>query len=235
MYPIGMDELEISGRRYISSRRAAKEHKYHSDYIGQLIRGGKVEGQKVGRAWYVDAESLATYLSKEKGTGALSVEEMVLPVVEKKVPEIAAELEPVEPTATVVAAVEEDRPYHVALHVEEPTLEKIFVETNEEKKKSFFQPKHKPTLVYLTDDEPTLPRLVKQEIVVPEDIHKHKDVEVIEEQLHTPMRRHTAMRAVALAGVGLFVLVAVAGTSVMFSTKMVVEEGKPASVGISFR
>ena len=57
-----MDELEISGRRYISSRRAAKEHHYHADYIGQLIRSGKVGGQKVGRTWYVDAASLATYL-----------------------------------------------------------------------------------------------------------------------------------------------------------------------------
>jgi hypothetical protein len=60
-----MDELEISGRRYISSARAAKEHKYHSDYIGQLVRGGRVAGQKVGRAWYVDAESLKDYLKKE--------------------------------------------------------------------------------------------------------------------------------------------------------------------------
>src|ERR1700733_13218119 len=60
-----MDELEISGKRYISSARAAKEHKYHSDYIGQLVRGKKVAGQKVGRAWYVDAESLAEYLGKE--------------------------------------------------------------------------------------------------------------------------------------------------------------------------
>jgi hypothetical protein len=60
-----MDELEISGRRYISSVRAAKEHKYHADYIGQLVRGGKVVGQKVGRAWYVDADSLSEYLGKE--------------------------------------------------------------------------------------------------------------------------------------------------------------------------
>ena len=62
-----MDELEISGKRYISTRRAAKEHKYHSDYIGQLIRAGKVEGQKVGRSWYVIADSLAEYLGKESG------------------------------------------------------------------------------------------------------------------------------------------------------------------------
>ena len=60
-----MDELEISGKRYISTKRAAKEHKYHADYIGQLVRGKKVVGQKVGRSWYVDAESLAEYLDAE--------------------------------------------------------------------------------------------------------------------------------------------------------------------------
>ena len=53
-----MDELEISGRRYISSRRAAKENRYHMDYIGQLIRAGRIVGSKVGRTWYVDEESL---------------------------------------------------------------------------------------------------------------------------------------------------------------------------------
>jgi len=63
-----MDELEISGKRYISSRRAAKEHGYHSDYIGQLIRGGKVVGQKVGRSWYVEEASLIAYFSAEKTT-----------------------------------------------------------------------------------------------------------------------------------------------------------------------
>lgn len=59
-----MDELEISGKRYISTRRAAREHGYHSDYMGQLIRGKKVAGQKVGRAWYIEEDSLNAYLGK---------------------------------------------------------------------------------------------------------------------------------------------------------------------------
>ena len=61
-----MDELEISGTRYISSRRAAKEYGYHSDYIGQLIRAKKVLGTKVGRAWYVGEDSLCAHLGVEK-------------------------------------------------------------------------------------------------------------------------------------------------------------------------
>jgi hypothetical protein len=59
-----MDELEISGKRYISTRRAAREHGYNSDYMGQLIRGKKVKGQKVGRSWYIEEGSLAAYLGK---------------------------------------------------------------------------------------------------------------------------------------------------------------------------
>lgn len=59
-----MDELEISGKRYISTRRAAREHGYHSDYMGQLVRGKKVAGQKVGRSWYIEEESLKVYLGK---------------------------------------------------------------------------------------------------------------------------------------------------------------------------
>lgn len=61
-----MDELEIAGQRYLSTRRAGKEHKYHSDYIGQLIRSGKVIGKKVGRSWYVQEQSLNAYLSGEQ-------------------------------------------------------------------------------------------------------------------------------------------------------------------------
>lgn len=62
-----MDELEIGGKRYLSSRRAAKEHRYHIDYIGQLIRAGRVTGKKVGRSWYVEENSLNTYLKQEAG------------------------------------------------------------------------------------------------------------------------------------------------------------------------
>jgi hypothetical protein len=66
MEPV-MDELMISGKRFVSSRRAAKEYHYHSDYIGQLIRSNKIVGQKVGHNWYVSASSLAAYMRKKDG------------------------------------------------------------------------------------------------------------------------------------------------------------------------
>lgn len=57
-----MDSLEIEGKEYISARRAAREHGYVADYIGQLIRNGKIQGKKVGRSWYVESDSLNAYI-----------------------------------------------------------------------------------------------------------------------------------------------------------------------------
>lgn len=87
-----MDELEISGKRYISTRRAAREHGYHSDYMGQLIRGKKVEGQKVGRAWYIDEASLAIYLGK-----ATQPEQQVPPAQPERLEQQVRLEQPVQP------------------------------------------------------------------------------------------------------------------------------------------
>lgn len=107
-----MDELEISGKRYISSVRAAKEHKYHSDYIGQLIRGGKVVGQKVGRAWYVEAKSLAEYLGKEvpaRGPVAKKVKPEPIAVEEKiPAPAIASKIKEFEEAESEAADLADD-------------------------------------------------------------------------------------------------------------------------------
>lgn len=49
-----MEELEIQGRKYISSKRASELTGYAKDYIGQLARSEKVPASRVGRAWYVE-------------------------------------------------------------------------------------------------------------------------------------------------------------------------------------
>lgn len=99
-----MEELQISGRRYISSRRVAKEHGYHTDYIGQLIRGGKIVGQKVGRAWYVDAESFDAYLGKE---GAAMPEPVAKTAAKQPIIEVVKE-EIVKPVVEVLAEKEDE-------------------------------------------------------------------------------------------------------------------------------
>ncbi len=114
-YTSRMDELQISGRRYISSRRLAKENGYTADYLGQLIRGGKISGQKVGRAWYVDAESFEAYLGKE---GAPLRAETSAPAPE-----------PVEAPAEEV--IEEEEQEEVAASVETPEAAEVAEEVAE--------------------------------------------------------------------------------------------------------
>src|SRR3989344_7100212 len=144
-----MDELMISGRLFLSSLRAAREHGYHSDYIGQLIRGGKVKGQKVGRAWYVDAESLATYLGKE----TLSAQEVRVVPEEKMILEPEIVEKKVEAKETVGGDPEE---YHIpivkAVEIKEPVT---IISTSDEKKKR--------GLTYVADDSPLLPEIRKKQ------------------------------------------------------------------------
>lgn len=63
-----MDELEIQGKKYISSKRASELTGYAKDYVGQLARGGKVAGTRVGRAWYVDEVSILAIAGSEHPT-----------------------------------------------------------------------------------------------------------------------------------------------------------------------
>lgn len=112
-----MDELQISGKRFISARRIARENGYTSDYIGQLIRGGKITGQKVGRAWYVDAASFDKYLGSETPspaeTSAPNIEEAPvaqLAVADEKTEEAALS----ESEVVVVAEEKEEAPIVVA-------------------------------------------------------------------------------------------------------------------------
>ena len=52
-YTIGMDEILIGEKKYVSSKLAAKATGYAKDYIGQLCREGRVPARLVGRGWYV--------------------------------------------------------------------------------------------------------------------------------------------------------------------------------------
>jgi len=52
------DIFILEGKKYISSRRASEISDYDPDYIGQLCRAGKLDCQRVGRAWFITEESL---------------------------------------------------------------------------------------------------------------------------------------------------------------------------------
>ncbi|MBP9757568.1 MAG: helix-turn-helix domain-containing protein [Candidatus Pacebacteria bacterium] len=55
------DELELHGKTYVSSKKAAESTGYARDYIGQLSRGGLIDAERVGGLWYVSMESLQNY------------------------------------------------------------------------------------------------------------------------------------------------------------------------------
>lgn len=58
-----MDEIVVAQNKYISSKRASRLTGYAQDYIGQLVRLGKVNATKVGKAWFVDEAGLMRHIS----------------------------------------------------------------------------------------------------------------------------------------------------------------------------
>lgn len=60
------DEMVIEGKTYISSKRAAQISGYAQDYIGQLARGGAIDGQRVGGLWFVNLDSIQDHQTKSE-------------------------------------------------------------------------------------------------------------------------------------------------------------------------
>ena len=59
--------METKNEEFISLREAAKISGYAPDYIGQLIRSGKLEGRQVfsNVAWMTTEDALLAYLAKD--------------------------------------------------------------------------------------------------------------------------------------------------------------------------
>ena len=72
-------------KNYISLKEAAKMSGYSPDYIGQLIRAGKIAGKQVysNISWVTTEEAILEYLQKEKkgkaslGGGTYKVKDLV--------------------------------------------------------------------------------------------------------------------------------------------------------------
>ena len=50
---------------YISLKDAASISGYHSDYIGALVRSGKIQGKKNGNKWTVSESQVRNHFSKK--------------------------------------------------------------------------------------------------------------------------------------------------------------------------
>lgn len=57
-------------QKLITTVQAAQLTGYHRDYIRRLVSSGKVKGERLGRDWLVDQQSLMTHLKAMEKAGA---------------------------------------------------------------------------------------------------------------------------------------------------------------------
>ncbi len=253
-----MDELEIDGKKYLSSKRAAREHKYHIDYIGQLIRAGKVVGKKVGRSWYVEAESLRSYLAAESAAPQTPVQASqpqahtpvahAQPIVSLRDPSPS----PFEPVRTETVEVEERV---VMTRQEEPEYSApVSRQTIYEEPMRSVQsaPAHKPaTLTYIEDTEPMLPALngrirsnadfvaipmrkIAEPEATEEEIYEEEAPKVIvHERKVRKIFSFGKIQTLAIIAVVMLALAALGST--LLATSIRVVDGGTASVGFTIK
>lgn len=225
-----MDELEISGKRYISSRRAAKDNGYTQDYVGQLIRSGKVKGQKVGRAWYVDVQSFEEYLQSESQQS----QPVQLEQSEQREQNIKTELEP-EPTPSLRSDLDESEPKVEPPDVvpqEEQLAAPIHITIAKEPVQKAPWPGRQyeinSGLRYVEEEETPLPEIERKIRISREEAPAPKTV-------HSPVRRSKSKVGRVFAFMAGVVLIAtVAGATSFVTYKISTEEGKTANVWLSF-
>ena len=160
-----MDELDISGKRYISSKRAAKENRYHVDYIGQLIRGGKILGTKVGRTWYVEAESLATYLGEESLSAVstpVKINNYKPVVVKEAVAEKTMSSAQESTKEELVVDEQEPEPVEAPVHTKDADKDEKVIQLTKIKEEPIKQ-KTVSGLRYFSDDTPLMPQVGRAE------------------------------------------------------------------------
>jgi hypothetical protein len=59
-------EVFIAKNKYISSKRSADLYGYTYDYLSRLAKQGVIKGEKFGRAWYLEENSLKTFIENNK-------------------------------------------------------------------------------------------------------------------------------------------------------------------------
>ncbi|MBY0539739.1 hypothetical protein K2P56_04940 [Patescibacteria group bacterium] len=134
-----MDELDVKGIKYISSKRGAELTGYAKDYIGQLARAGKVPGTRLGRAWFVEEAALLKHL----GTDATSDVGAEIVSVQKSKEETT-------PSTAVTSTTQAKKPL-LSHHMITPAV----------------LPKTWSSVQYLTDDSDLFPAIVPRVTDVP--------------------------------------------------------------------
>ena len=56
----------IDGKEFLSAADAGQQFGYTSDYVSKLAREGKINGKKIGNAWFVEERSLSSFIVSKK-------------------------------------------------------------------------------------------------------------------------------------------------------------------------
>jgi hypothetical protein len=239
-----MDELQISGKRFISSRRVARENGYTSDYIGQLIRGGKIVGQKVGRAWYVDAASFDRFLGSEETPAQVSqkIEEPMVTAVAFSAPESPAEvIEEVEAPAAVEIKQEIEEKIEIPTPAVKPVEEtpvvitKTTEETHHVPLRLNVQEKSSTGTIggglrYFADDTPLLPEIPsskKESRVIEVSASAQESSEKVFAAATPRRTRPVVIGSLAALGIAVFLFSAVVSSSLTLN--LTIQDGNAAS------
>lgn len=67
-----MEAVVFDGKEYIKASVLAEKFRYTQDYLGQLCRGKKVDARLVGRAWYINLDSLETHKTARYKTAEIT-------------------------------------------------------------------------------------------------------------------------------------------------------------------
>jgi len=59
-----VQNLIVSGRKYLSSAELARRFGYTPDYLSRLAREGKVAATNINRKWFLDEESLQDFITQ---------------------------------------------------------------------------------------------------------------------------------------------------------------------------
>jgi hypothetical protein len=65
-----VSEIVIGGVPYHSAAAVARKYGYVRDYVARLCREGRVGGRRLGKLWYVDAESFAAFVHRHDDSAA---------------------------------------------------------------------------------------------------------------------------------------------------------------------
>ncbi len=77
-----LDQRRAQERGYITLKQAAKIANYTPDYVGQLIRGGKIKGEQVyaNVAWVTTEEEIQAYIDNKSRTVSTPTVSIPVPV-----------------------------------------------------------------------------------------------------------------------------------------------------------